>query len=231
MTTFCQKSIRCSVCGKEQTISSMASTSCFGSMDLDTRPPELYRFTMPMWIRRCSECGYCAKRLDLSQEGVSSIISSTEYQKTIVDSGYSETVNKFRCAGMLQKKIGDLPGYTWSQIHLAWIFDDLEDDNANQNALKFRLSALSGIHTLHNNNATLTDHYDIDIAIQTDLFRRTGNFNEAQNLISETFDKIERPNVKKSLIYQEKLIAQEDIYCHGLDEAMQAYSKLFPSER
>jgi hypothetical protein len=183
-----------------------------------------------MWIRRCTNCGYCAKRLDLSSNGIASIISNHEYQQALGDARYSDTTNKFRCAGMIQKRNGDLQAYIWTQIHLAWIFDDL-DGNPAQESINFRSISIEGRQRLHDANSTLTEHYDIDVAIQTDLLRRTGRFGEAQKLINTFFEIVERPNVKKSLMYQEKLIAQEDTSCHSLGAAMRAYSKLFPGSR
>ena len=47
MTTVFPQTVRCSVCGAENEMMVVASTNTFGgTMDLDTRPPEMKRSTM-----------------------------------------------------------------------------------------------------------------------------------------------------------------------------------------
>ncbi len=55
MTTIIEIDVTCAVCGMKQTVQEMGSTSSFGAMDLDTRPPELRRSTMHFWRHECGE--------------------------------------------------------------------------------------------------------------------------------------------------------------------------------
>jgi hypothetical protein len=41
MTTIHQEEVSCAVCGSAQRVMELGSTNAFGSMDLDTRPPEM----------------------------------------------------------------------------------------------------------------------------------------------------------------------------------------------
>jgi hypothetical protein len=50
VTTIFEEEVTCAVCGSKQTVQEMGSTSSFGAMDLDTRPPPLQRGTMEMWV-------------------------------------------------------------------------------------------------------------------------------------------------------------------------------------
>jgi hypothetical protein len=50
VTTIFEEEVTCAVCGSEQTVQEMGSTSSFGPMDLDTRPPPMQRGTMEMWV-------------------------------------------------------------------------------------------------------------------------------------------------------------------------------------
>jgi hypothetical protein len=54
VTTIFEEEVTCAVCGAKQTVQEMGSTSSFGPMDLDTRPPPLQRGTMEMWVHRCT---------------------------------------------------------------------------------------------------------------------------------------------------------------------------------
>ena len=38
----------------------MASASIFEPPDLDTRPEDLMRSSIDLWIQTCPHCGYCA---------------------------------------------------------------------------------------------------------------------------------------------------------------------------
>ena len=55
MTTIIEEKVICAVCGVQQTVHEMGSTSSFGAMDLDTRPPPLRRSTMHLWVHECGE--------------------------------------------------------------------------------------------------------------------------------------------------------------------------------
>ena len=59
----------CAVCGKEHVFNVVMSTSSFGSMDLDTRPPRMKRDTLKYEIQMCDHCLY-------SNSGVLSISAS-----------------------------------------------------------------------------------------------------------------------------------------------------------
>ena len=54
MTTIYEEEVTCAVCGAKQTEQEMGSTSSFGPMDLDTRPPPLQRGTMEMRVHVCA---------------------------------------------------------------------------------------------------------------------------------------------------------------------------------
>ena len=69
MTTIIEEEVTCAVCGMKQTVQEMGSTSSFGAMDLDTRPPPLRRSTMHLWVHECGECGYVAPELGTAAEG------------------------------------------------------------------------------------------------------------------------------------------------------------------
>ena len=60
MTTMFKQKVRCSVCGEESEHLAIGSTNAFGSPDLDLRPPEMQRSTMPHWVQECPKCGYVA---------------------------------------------------------------------------------------------------------------------------------------------------------------------------
>lgn len=58
MTTLASTSKKCLVCGTVSQFSALQSTNSFGYSDLDFRPAEMKRSTMPYWIQECPCCGY-----------------------------------------------------------------------------------------------------------------------------------------------------------------------------
>ena len=50
---------KCSVCGATNEFRVLLSTNTFGGgPDLDLRPAEMKRSTMPVWVQECPECGF-----------------------------------------------------------------------------------------------------------------------------------------------------------------------------
>jgi hypothetical protein len=88
MTTLHKQKIECAVCGTETEYTGIGSTSAFGSMDLDTRPPELERSTIFAWVQRCPECGYCASDVSQAPRHAASLVRSSEYVEQLIDPTY-----------------------------------------------------------------------------------------------------------------------------------------------
>jgi len=63
MTTLTPDAMRCALCGELSEHLVVGSSSSFGPPDLDTRPAELVRSTLPYWVRQGPVCGYCASDL------------------------------------------------------------------------------------------------------------------------------------------------------------------------
>ena len=80
MTTMEPQAIRCGVCGSESEQMIIGSTSSFGAMDLDTRPPPLKRFNLAQEIQQCPSCGYCATDLESGTPDLAEVVSSPAYR-------------------------------------------------------------------------------------------------------------------------------------------------------
>ena len=68
---------KCVLCDREYEYRELASTNAFGACDLDLRPPEMKRSTMPLWVEECPFCGYISS--DVSKLPV----DATEIRKVI----------------------------------------------------------------------------------------------------------------------------------------------------
>ena len=75
---------KCVVCGHEAEYKLIMSTSSFGSMDLDTRPPALARFLLSDQVEFCEHCGYANIDINyLSRENVQEYMETDEYQNIL----------------------------------------------------------------------------------------------------------------------------------------------------
>jgi hypothetical protein len=85
MTRVSEREVACAVCGHTQAVYVLMSTNRFGPADLDTRPPEMQRSTMPMWLAECEGCGYTSAELDTADDVAGVESDATEQRLTALD--------------------------------------------------------------------------------------------------------------------------------------------------
>jgi ribosomal protein L32 len=77
MTTYGTDHVTCSVCGTASEQKIVTSTNTFfGSPDLDLRPPEMQRSTMPAWLQECPNCGFISADLSQTERRAREIVAS-----------------------------------------------------------------------------------------------------------------------------------------------------------
>jgi hypothetical protein len=108
MTRLGEKERTCYLCGATHVYPGVISTSECGAPDLDTRPAEMLRSTLPYWIQRCPACGYCAPDVARGTPAFREIVADRAYQRRIRDASYTELANNFRGWATLQEAIGDV---------------------------------------------------------------------------------------------------------------------------
>ncbi|MEM3650434.1 MAG: hypothetical protein QW831_06905 [Candidatus Jordarchaeaceae archaeon] len=124
MTQFEEVEKKCALCGKKSKQIAIISTNTIGSPDLDTRPSESARSTLPYWIEFCRECGFCAPDISHAPEGAAEIVRSEAYQRQLHDPDFPALANRFLCLSLILEKIGVYVGAGWSSVHAAWVCDD-----------------------------------------------------------------------------------------------------------
>src|SRR5207237_7643170 len=80
MTAYRETERVCACCGTTKTFLALASTSAFGSPDLDLRPPPPARHTLGESIEECSNCGYCAPDVSAMHGAAQEIVKTAEYR-------------------------------------------------------------------------------------------------------------------------------------------------------
>jgi hypothetical protein len=217
MTTLYEEKARCAVCGTETEYTGIGSTNSFGSPDLDTRPPEMKRSTIFAWVHRCPECGYCASDVSVATHQAKSRVRDPDYSSQLTDSTLPELTNSFLCKALIDESSEDYASAAWSLIHAAWSCDDAERE---AQAKKCRSKAADMIRKALESGQQVATQDGAETAIQVDLLRRAGRFNEAQKLIQTQRPAITEDIILTILAFQETLISSGDEACHTVSEVL-----------
>lgn len=209
MTTVFRDKAKCPVCGEEFGFSAMGSTNAFGSMDLDTRPPEMQRSSMCYWLIECPECGYVA--IDMKEPApVDKEFMNSERYKTC--DGYvfeNNLSDNFYRHYLIMKEAGEHKSACFSLLHTVWTCDDRNDNNAN--ALRELLA-----HEFENLSESEYDE-TIDV-ITADVLRRSGQF---EKLINEYKDRQYDNDLLNEIVkFQLCKAGAKDVGCYTVEDAV-----------
>jgi hypothetical protein len=217
----------CCLCNKQNEYSMLLSSNAFGASDLDTRPPESMRSTMFAWVQRCPNCGYSSSDITRATEKTKPVIESAEYRAQLENKDFPDLANSFLCKAMIAEKFGNFAAAAMATIHAAWTCDDAEYE---ESAKKCRINAFKLLKKSTKKGDCFTQQNGGDIAIMTDLLRRSGQFEGALALIEENLDKITDYSIKKVLIFQIRLIFNSDTRCHAISECAEIQKRTPPHE-
>ena len=216
MTTSFEKVVTCTVCGEEQAVQVMGSTSAFGPMDLDTRPPPMRRSSMGLWLQECASCGYVASDLGDAQEAKPMESLWHAYLAELNSPYRLRPANLFVCRSLLDEAAGDLAAAGWRRLHAAWVCDDLGP--AEEASLQRR----AAIGLLERSRAAgkpaMEQAAGGDELLLADLARRCGDF-EAGLAYCKAGLKLElQPFIRQLLEFEKSLCAAGDAACHNVGE-------------
>lgn len=216
MTTVVNETVRCAVCGHECDIQGIASSNQFGSVDLDTRPPEMMRGTITMWVHCCRQCGYCAPDLEAAADGTAGILKTPEYLAIRSRPGIPAKAREFLCLALIAAGTGRLDDAAWGAIHAAWICDDARAADA---ADQCRIDAVERIDAARTAAVPFVKAPGVAAAIRTDLLRRAGRFEDAGQCAADALKLETEDLLKKVLRFELMLIDRHDRECHTAAEA------------
>jgi len=228
MTTYQPRKVQCAVCGAQQEINLLSSTSCFGPCDFDMRPAPLERYTNGDIVKRCSKCGFTGSDLE-RKPGVGitkEFLAALDVPEEVMSAG--STAENFYRWHIIAEKEGNRRAAFYSLLRAAWACDDKE---AVETAVMLRREAVGAVDALLEElknlpepERTVTDEeYDEDDyvdeketlkAIRLDLLRRSRQF---ERLLRETVpsdfeDSISRQVAEKQI----ELAKALDDKCYNL---------------
>lgn len=144
-TSFAEETVECCACGTKSNHTILRSTNELGSADLDLRPSEMARSTLPFCIQECWQCGLCLPYLNRPPQGINthqlrSLIESEEFKSNKKQNEHlSTTVSKYHRYALLQKYTNS-PNIDIATSYLtcAWLCDDeISWSSAKKNEAQF----------------------------------------------------------------------------------------------
>lgn len=178
MTTIFESDETCAACGTTTKITAIGSTNTMGAPDLDTRPAEMARSTMPLWLHECPGCGHIARDLSRAHAVAAEVVRTDAYKAQRHDPAYPELANKFLCATLILEKTWATKGAFWNALAAAWACDDAG------NADGARRCRLRAIDLWHASTEPVSDQAGVSALVLADLFRRTGQFDRVEEAIA-----------------------------------------------
>ena len=210
MSTIRQVQIKCAMCQKESEQIMLGSTSAFGAMDLDTRPPALARHMNGCYVQECPHCGYANHSID-TPTAVSPEFFQSEPYLTIAKQDLPGTAISFCKMAMLGAEEKDASKEFWGYMRAAWACDD--DDDAVHAAV-CRQKALEVLERAP--EGSIIPHADSAAMMRADLLRRTKQF---EKVLEYKHFKTDNKFIQTLMKYEIKLAKKKDAACHRVDEA------------
>ena len=215
MTTISETEKECFICGETNKYPVLGSTNRFGSSDLDTRPPEMMRSTMSLWIQCCPSCGYCAPDISDGPQIAAQVIKSDSYLKQKTDHTNPELATKFLCGSIIQEVAGEYSDAGWEAVRAAWVCDDAK---ARTNADVSRQRAVRLFDQARTKGTNFAEGSGVEEAILADLLRRSGDFEKVGMVCEQGLKKEPEEIVKKILLFQQSLSSKKDAECYTIEE-------------
>lgn len=172
MSTFMEATQKCRVCGKKSTQRVISSTNSFGSPDLDLRPPEMKRGTMPFWVHECPSCGYVADDLSDGTIADELWLACDGYTKCDGIPFASELAKRFYRRYLIAVLDTDTDAAYAAARNAAWASDDVGDEKS---ATVCRNLAAKELARLIEKRPAVCE---LRICL-CDILRRAGRFDEA----------------------------------------------------
>lgn len=203
-----ERLIRCAVCGGTSPHALAAGADQSGAPDLDTRPSEPMRATIPYWILECPACRYAASDIAASvPEPVPALVHAPAYQSIAC---------KFQRHSWLLAQLGEFADAGWTSLHAAWVADDNRD---GETARHCRARAIELWKLAKRDGQRFMDTMESEFALAVDLLRRQGAFAEARETCLDALNEPGlNPLIEDMLRLQLTLIARADTAAHNMSE-------------
>ena len=211
------QTIHCGFCGVESSQLVAEAAQELEPPDFDTRPGREIRATLPAWMQRCPNCGYCASDIATIHDGAVAMLGNEMYHRQLNDSAFPEKAREFLCHALILQQVGQFADAGWTSLHAAWACDDAGD---LASSVACRKHALTLWERGKQSGQNFGDDTMLEYVLVTDLYRRSGQFEQAVVAASEALDSDDvKPPVVEAIFRREKSLAERrDDQAHSLSE-------------
>lgn len=207
---------KCAVCGSEADVAVERHLEPLEPPDLDTRPGEPLRSTLPDWVQCCPVCGYCAGDLTVEHPKAAEVVKSDGYVRLLSDPALPLKARHFLAYACLLDRLREFANAGWSALHAAWICDDAGHTEA---ACRCREQSIEYWKRGKHAGQTFSDDLASEYALVADVHRRMAQFELALVTCSEALDMEDLPPVIEHVLRRQKsLVEQKDTSAHSLRE-------------
>ena len=219
MTTLLNEIWTCHLCEVETPYLVIASTNQLQPSDLDLRPGEMKRSTMPHWLVRCSGCGYVGSPEEENgfgdAEAITELVRTADYREQLEDRLMPQLAATFLCRALIDARLGEFEAAGWQALRAAWACDDDETDAAiecRERALGYWAELPSGPELEGGTAPTQL--------LLADVARRAGRFDEARAHCRRGLSGRPAEPVRSLLEFETELVGTEDSDAHSVAEAL-----------
>jgi hypothetical protein len=117
--------IRCGVCGTESRQPPFRRGAPEQPPDLDLRPGEPLRSTMPRWLQQCPGCGYCAPDITRAHPAAVEAVRAAPFRALLADNAIPPLARRFLAYGLVLEESGAMHASAEATLQAAWVADDL----------------------------------------------------------------------------------------------------------
>lgn len=203
MSTFITVETKCGICETKFQTREICSTNSFGSPDLDLRPPQMKRSTMPCWVKVCPNCGFARSTVEGNFKHLESFVHSRKYKTCEGNRFNSQLSKRFYRQALVAIEEGENLTACNAFLHAAWAADDIDDVKG---AIICRRKALALYETFDYKK-------DENLYVQrADLLRRARRF---EQLIDE-YSSFKSSNdlINKIVAFQLDRAKEKDTSCY-----------------
>ena len=212
MSTFGMVRTKCFICKARNNFGEIRSTSSHGPSDLDARPSEPRRSTMPYWIQVCPSCGYVSSYVDDETTITRPFLESEQYIHCDGIAFVSTLASNFYQQHLIKLAEGDEDHAFTALLYASWACDDAKDQ---ENAILVREKAILLADRLLEANE-INDAETVSL-IRADMMRRAGHFEEMIEQYKDVSYSTELSN--QIIAFEIKLAEEKNAECKSVEEA------------
>ena len=116
---------RCAVCGTGSRQPAFRPDPPEQAPDLDLRPGEPVRSTMPRWLQQCPACAYAAPDITRAHPAAAAAVAAAPFRALMAEASYPPLARRFLAWGHVLEETGALHASAEATLHAAWVADDL----------------------------------------------------------------------------------------------------------